>query len=310
MSDERSRILLEAFDKRWKDFQFRFNLYRAEASEESVHDLRVASRRLLSILELIRNFSPSPRLQNLRNYFKDQLNSYDELHDTQVMIVEIEEVLDEFPEVEPFLAALEKREKRLMRDAEKIADQVKLENLNRRVASIYTEVESLIENPEELVEEAFCAVDDAYSLVLHRVDALKRNQVATIHRLRIAMKKFRYLIEIISSIISQYPIQTMNFMHEFQDVMGEIQDVEILLSSLKRYYQEQKQPLPERVVNYFETLHNTDIELFYQKVGCVPTFWRRDSAAPFPWEADQPECAAEPKNDSDLPQVQGINQPN
>ena len=107
MSDDRSMILIEAFDKRWKDFQYRFNLYRAEASEESVHDLRVASRRLLSILELTRNISPSPRLQNLRNYFKDQLNSYDELHDTQVMIVEIEEVLEELPEIEPFLAVLE-----------------------------------------------------------------------------------------------------------------------------------------------------------------------------------------------------------
>jgi CHAD domain-containing protein len=248
---------------------------------------------------LIRSISPSPHLQNLRNYFKDQLNSYDELHDTQVMMVEIEEVLDEFPEIEPFLAVLEKREKRLMREAEKIADQVKLESLNRKVASIYSEVEGLIDRQDELIEEALCAVDDAYSLVLHRVDSLKRNQVATIHRLRIAMKKFRYLIEIVYPVISGYPTETVGLMHDFQDVMGEIQDVEILLGSMTRYYHDHKQVTPESVKNYFEKVHSDDIELFYQKVVCVPTFWRKNSDSPYPWEENKTGCVSESVNEAE-----------
>jgi CHAD domain-containing protein len=50
MGDGNANLLLEAVEKGWNEFQIRFKLYRHEASEESVHDLRVASRRLLSVI--------------------------------------------------------------------------------------------------------------------------------------------------------------------------------------------------------------------------------------------------------------------
>jgi CHAD domain-containing protein len=157
--------------------------------------------------------------------------------------------------------------------------------LKKKVVSIHQDVETLTEDAFGLNEQVLCAVDDAYSLVLNRVEALKRNQVATIHRVRIAMKKFRYLIEIVSPILTDFPKETMEFIHEFQNIMGEIQDVEILLGNLDQYYRDHKQLVPTTVKNYFEKVHSEDIETFYQNVTCIQTFWRQHSDLSFPWES-------------------------
>jgi len=320
MAEGNANFLFEAFEKRWDDFQVRFKLYRHEPSEESVHDLRVASRRFLSIIELIRGVAPHPRLQRMRKYYKDQLNSYDELHDTQVMIVEIEEVLEDFPDAEPFLTYLEKREKRLMRAAEKKADLVQLGNLRKRVNVIVKDIESLAAKDPQLNEHLLRVVDDAYLLVKDRAEILDPSQVATIHRLRIAFKKFRYLIEIVFPIVPEFPKETFERMHDLQSVMGEIHDVEVLLSSLEDYGENQTGFESAALRAYFQQVHAQDIELFYQNVACVTSFWRPAPSRTFPWVAPGklpalcaesvplPERAKKPRNRAiKTPDVDKIN---
>lgn len=294
MAEEGVNFLLDAFGKRWNDFQVRFKLYRHEPSEESVHDLRVASRRFLSVIELLRGVAPHPRLQRMRKYFKDQLNSYDELHDTQVMMVEIEEVLEDFPEMEPFLIYLEKREKRLMRAAEKKADLLQLGNLRKRVGSIVKDIQILAEKDPQLDEHILRVVDDAYLLVKDRSELLDRSQVATIHRLRIAFKKFRYLIEIVFPILPGFPEGLFEVMHDLQTVMGEIHDIEVLLTSVDEYAESQKEFQAEAMQTYFQKVHNEDVAAFYQIAGCVKNFWRPSPESDFPWVNEKVVPCGEP----------------
>jgi CHAD domain-containing protein len=295
MGDGNTNLLLEAIEKGWNEFQVRFKLYRHEASEESVHDLRVASRRLLSVIELLRGVAPHPRLQRLRKYLKDQLNSFDELHDTQVMIVEICEILEELPEAEPFLGYLEKHEKHLLRVAEKKADQLNLGNLKKRIRLIHKDLEKLVEKDEHLNNHLLRVVDDAYSLVLNRMEILDPGQIATIHRLRIAMKKFRYLVEIVYPQVEEYPIGTLELMHEFQNVMGDIHDIEILLTTMDEFYENQRHEQPESVVQFFQKTHLERIDTFYKNISCIKSFWRQTPAYPFPWDEKIAQASLEQK---------------
>src|SRR5215211_501085 len=97
-----NQFLLEALDERWKNYRAELKRCRAEFSNEAVHDLRVAARRMLAIIRLLNSISPRPRLQKLNRAFKDQLDEFDDLRDTQVILAEISETLQELPPLQEF----------------------------------------------------------------------------------------------------------------------------------------------------------------------------------------------------------------
>ena len=111
--------LLEALDKRWKDYRAELKRCRAEFSNEAVHDLRVASRRMLALVRLMNSISPRPRLQRLSRAFKDQLDEFDELRDIQVVLAEISETIHELPQLQEFQNHVQNVEKRLLKTLRK-----------------------------------------------------------------------------------------------------------------------------------------------------------------------------------------------
>jgi CHAD domain-containing protein len=71
---------------------------RSEFSNEAVHDLRASARRMLAIIQLLNFLSPRPRLQKLNRAFNDQLEEFDDLRNTQVILAEISEAIEELPQ--------------------------------------------------------------------------------------------------------------------------------------------------------------------------------------------------------------------
>ena len=64
-----NQLLLEGLENRWKKYREELNRCRAEFSNEAIHDLRVAVRRLLAFLQLLNSISPRPRLRKLNRAF-------------------------------------------------------------------------------------------------------------------------------------------------------------------------------------------------------------------------------------------------
>ncbi len=112
---------------------------RREFSEEAVHDLRVATRRLLAVLDIARALDPGSRLQKTRRFLKDQIDDLDDLRDAQVMLVEVSETIESFPDIKPFEIHLQEHEKHLLRLARKQINALKLSEFqethreNRRI---------------------------------------------------------------------------------------------------------------------------------------------------------------------------------
>src|SRR5512138_2477902 len=95
-----NQLLLEALDQRWKNYRAELKRCRAEFSNEAVHDLRSAARRMLALIQLLNSVSPRPRLERLNRAFKDQLEEFNHLRDTQVVLAEISEALAELPQLQ------------------------------------------------------------------------------------------------------------------------------------------------------------------------------------------------------------------
>ncbi len=276
-------ILLDAVDTRWKKYRTELKACRAEFSSEAVHDLRVAVRRLLAIFDLLRSVIHHPRIQKIRHELKGQLDHLDELRDVQVMLADISEFVHEVPELIPFYGYLQKREGKLLRAARKQIKSLKTGSLAARVEKVRGMVDLL---PEQNIKENLLEhVDGAYMHVLHYYAMIDVEKPTTIHRLRIAFKKFRYMIEIIHPILEGFPDGNFQIMHDYQGMMGNIQDMEASLQHLSDFADSKFAANIEIIQEYYIARLKQSLYNYLEDKGELLNFWRTSPDQSIPWES-------------------------
>jgi len=276
------QLLLDALEKCWKDYRKELKRCRTEFSDEAVHDLRVATRRMLALVELLNSISPRTRLEKVTDFFKDQLNEFDDLRDTQVMLAEISEVLHELPQLQGFEKHLQSTEKKMLRTVHKKIKKFETSGLTKSIHKTQQSIEEEVSNGLE--SQTMQAVDDAYFLTRQRLGWVDPTRSATIHRVRVAFKSFRYMVEIIHPLLKDYPTENLKRMNDYQSLMGEIQDAEVFIQTLADYSESTSFPDPEPVRHYYEDRHAEAISAYLKDMNQLNTFWRPAPDQPFPWE--------------------------
>lgn len=277
-----NQLLLEALEKRWKNYRAELKRCRAEFSNEAVHDLRVAARRMLALVQLLNSISPRPRLQKLNRAFKDQLDEFDDLRDTQVILAEISETIKELPQLQRFQYHLQSLEEDLLKTLRKKLKVIDLFDVSKRIRKTREALES--KTDDELALQTLQAVDDAFLITKQRHSWIDSAQPATIHRVRIAFKSFRYMVEIIHPLLNEYPIENLKRMNDYQSLMGEIQDVEVIMQTLADFPSRAHSFDQEPVRRYYERRHAEATSAFIEDMNEIDTFWRPAPDQPFPWE--------------------------
>jgi CHAD domain-containing protein len=140
------------------------------------------------------------------------------------------------------------------------------------------------ESDNDLVSLMFQAVDDAFLITRQRWNWINPAQATTIHRVRIAFKTFRYMVEIIHPLLDKFPPENLKYMHDYQSLMGEIQDVEVIMQTLADIPIDASSFDPEPVRCYYERRHAQAITAYVEGMNQLHTFWRPASDQPFPWE--------------------------
>src|SRR5438034_10468042 len=77
---------VSSFNRSWKRFSGTLKKARTDASEKSVHDLRVKTRRIIATLELARVLSNRGDIAKVQRRFKKVLKSMGPLRDVQVQL--------------------------------------------------------------------------------------------------------------------------------------------------------------------------------------------------------------------------------
>ncbi|MBI3175868.1 MAG: CHAD domain-containing protein [Chloroflexi bacterium] len=278
-----SRFLM-TFIKRWDKFNLELANCRGEFSEASVHDLRVATRRLVACLDMARALDPHPRLQKMRRALKSQIDELDDLRDCQVMLTELAESAESHPELTPLHDHLLANEQRLLRKARKQIKNLKLSALQKRFEKIRASLEEQLARPEAETE-LLQAVDQAYETATKRYVQIDAAHPASIHRLRLAFKKFRYRVEIIHPALLDFPEDLPKRMHDYQSLMGEVQDAVSFLNLLEETAEEDSSFDPEPARRYFEGLRTERTSAYLDDKGELLVFWRPAPNQPFPWQA-------------------------
>jgi len=276
------KILLEALEARWKNYRVELKRCRVEFSNEAVHDLRVATRRMLALIKMLNSISPRPRLQKLTRIFKGQLDEFDDLRDTQVILAELSEILQEFPQLQDFQKHLRFAEEKMLRVLRKKIKKMEMTEVTKRVRKTHESFEA--ESLEDLEAQVMQAVDDACLLARQRLVWVDPARSTTIHRVRVAFKTFRYMVEIVHPLLRDFPAGNLKLMHDYQSLMGEVQDAEVFAQTLVDFSEYAAFPFLEPVRRYYEERHSEATSAYIQAMNQLDDFWRPAPDQPFPWE--------------------------
>ena len=231
----------------WKRCRKQLKRCQQEFSETAVHDLRVEIRRLLSNLELLGAFVSEDRIEKARRLLKKRLAFLGELRDTQVQLLAVTELARRFDSAKPFQARLIKREKRCTREARKRIQRIRPARLGRLIDGFREELRA--RRRQRLGAQDGAAVIRAVDRAFREVARLKARRNAadtdTIHRTRIAFKRFRYMAEALAPLLPEVTKDRLAAMHEYQTIMGRIQDIEILSENLDKFLAKEKRSFPD-----------------------------------------------------------------
>jgi CHAD domain-containing protein len=210
------------------------------------------------------------------------MDELDDLRDTQVILAEISESVQHLPQLRGFQKQQRHLEAKLLKNLRKLIKKFQTKELTRRIRKTHESLET--ESPEGFEVSVMRAVDDAYRLDIQRLELVQQDRPATIHPVRIAFKSFRYVVEMIHSLLDGYPEALLKQMHDYQTRMGDVQDAEVFMQTLRDYAESASILDLETVRRYYEHRHAEAIAAYVEAMDELRSFWRAASDQPFPWE--------------------------
>ncbi len=219
----------------WQKYRKRLKSCRHQASEDAVHKLRISTRRMLGLIKLLQLLTPHASLRKLRKSLKAQLDGFDELRDIQVMRLEISATVTDLPELAPFLHHLHVTEQRLLMQTPAFIQTLSKQKLRRKLKKAGARCRRSL-NGANISDKVLTVIDTLYQKALERHQVVDPSQPATIHSLRISVKKLRYTLELAQTLITDLPANHLQALQTDLTRMGEIQNSAVLLDTLNNFF--------------------------------------------------------------------------
>jgi len=195
----------------------------ADLAPDPVHDLRVALRRCRSMGDGLTAIDPDPNWKAMKKAGKVLFDSLGELRDVQVMSEWVQKLgPPDDPETKALLDSLAHREhaqKLLASNVVRSFDVRQWRKWGRELPRRAARVKRGSVVFKHLALERWTTAYD-----LHRRALRNRSQTAW-HDLRIAVKRFRYIVE---NFLPQQHRLWSNDLKELQDLLGDVHDLDVL----------------------------------------------------------------------------------
>lgn len=259
-----STHLLRSLTERWRKYLKELRGCRKECTEESVHDLRVAIRRLLSTLNILTPLFPDKRLTVLRKELKELLGEFSPLRDVQVQMVMLAKLLATYPSLQPLYTALVVREIKLTKRIRKRIKKAGVSRIPRRMAAVRGQLYTAMQDGVRVEAKTKALVATAGAAFAHAVqlkEMIEPAQTETIHDLRLAFKKFRYSAEMLQPLFPWLTKERLIAMNTYQVRMGDIQDIEVFIDTINAFVLKKKRNIDESLLPLHQELARRRTEL-------------------------------------------------
>ena len=234
--DQPGAPLRRALWVRGQEFLHRLMGSAETMDEENIHEMRVASRRLNATLEMIAELIGDRPVRKLNREIRKARRACGRYRDTQVQLerVQEDEALTEFAEhlSEGLDDSFRKARKKLQRiDPDKIEERLEL--VDGLIAALSENDESW----EECLQVLRRTVQATYEECLECQGQVDLDRTPTIHPFRIALKKFRYQLEVMTDLdaspLGEEHWEQLKSLHK---AIGTLQDIEVITQHLDCYW--------------------------------------------------------------------------
>lgn len=227
---EKQGSLDDYLETRWDKFCARLEVCQSDCTVESVRKLRVGLRKLLTSLNASLQVADSRAGQKALARLNKHRKALGALRDLQMQCERLGSLHAQSASADELLDWLKKKEHKELRRLSSALQKLKTGQLHKQIRKAASKAQRTLNKRQEPPEAVWRRLLlKASQQLKRRHQALDRQDLETIHDLRIAFKKFRYLKE------ASYPDIEFGALKAFQDRMGEVQDWEVLLKTIHRY---------------------------------------------------------------------------
>lgn len=207
------------------------------ATEPSIHDLRVALRRLIAVLDLVEECTSDTGIPELRSKLRRILKRFNALRDVHIVLLALTGMQRSFPALRPFLSALRGRERVLVRSCAGVLRDSDAGIIS--AACVRIQETLLVAGAGPGFRRAAAdlmrgSMARTYVRALRRLHAVRSDDPSSVHRLRVAFKRVRYSAEVLAPLLPWMTREKRKWMQEYQDLMGAVQDMEVMIAAVRR----------------------------------------------------------------------------
>jgi len=277
-------LLAARLDERWRTFTAQVERTKRRSTEASIHDLRVSLRRLMAAVDIVLAIMPDARLRKARGTLKKHLKAFGELRDVHVQIIQLAELVGQFPVLKPFLLELKKREGVLVRGGRKHILKMRLDALEQTVIRARNGLLGLFtQRAMDSIGTAagLGAMGSAFARAMDLRQRVQPGDGKTIHMLRVAFKRCRYSVEVLQPLLSGVDARLLKAMNAYQTRMGVIQDNEVLTAALSSYAAKKRRLSVQSLVaaqQHLAQRRAAQVREFLAKMDELESFWRPPQA--------------------------------
>jgi CHAD domain-containing protein len=226
-------------------------------NEEDIHDLRVATRRTRTVLDIFQDQLPSKKTKSWIKGIQNITKSFSTIRDLDVQISTLEEIYKtiEDPKIRKGLSRVRLR---LIQNRKK--KQAKTQNLTNtilestivlemlawaEVALEYRSTEKFFPS-QELFHLAYKKIQSRLDeLLFFEVFIFDPGRVEELHQMRISAKRLRYALEVFSDLYEMKTDFALNITRKAQEYLGSIHDADVWIEFLPKFAIEEQERIHE-----------------------------------------------------------------
>ena len=204
-------------------------------TERSIHDLRVAARRLMATIDLVLGILQDEELQKTRRLLRKHLKAFNTLRDTHIQILAVRTMVRRFPVLRSYLRGLLRRERTLIREARKEVARIEALHAGEIIGRVSADVIGLMAGPH-MQSTGYTMLLGSLGSAFARAMTLRQKVNAgdprSIHRLRVAFKRCRYSTEVLQPLLPGVDTKWLKAMQAYQTMMGNVQDTVVIAAGI------------------------------------------------------------------------------
>jgi CHAD domain-containing protein len=222
---------------------------------------------------------PASRLRKRIRTLRVLLKAFNDLRDVQVQILTVRSMRRRFPVLNGYAAELRHRQMALIRKGRVVINKIPRQDLVKGVGDAGESLFAFYGGPGARRAAAGILVGSAavaFGKVLERRGDLSSSDPRSIHRMRVAFKRFRYTVELARPLLPWADRKHGKAMDAFQTEMGDIQDLEVLTGNLREFALLRPRGTTSAflpVFQYLSMLRKKKVDAFLRSADDVQSLW-------------------------------------